>query len=766
MVVSTQAAQAEGAPAPSPAGDFATAWKEFGGVPTRLATQLKRLGINHPRDLLFHLPYRYQDRTHITRIANLQVGKEALVLGQIEQVHLNYAGRRSLSVRIADFALGSTDPTNRTTNLTATSASLTLRFFHFREAQHRAFRAAVSPYGLTSKGGWIKCYGEIRRARNGQLEIAHPEYRLYPERPQDIAEKTLTPVYPVTTGLGSATLSKLIQRALTTQLTDLPEFLPPDLREKFNLLPLAEALKFVHQPPPKTDTDTLLAGTHPTQQRLALEELLAHHLALARLREKHRTRTAPAFPAPPAVRDNWQHLKTQLGFTLTNAQQRVTREILQDLQTETPALRLLQGDVGSGKTVVAAAAALRAIDAGYQAALMAPTELLSEQHRKTFSAWFAKLNFSNKNEIGESAAAVEWLAGKMPAAARKRALARIQNGEARLIIGTHALFQQQVKFHKLGLLIIDEQHRFGVDQRLALRNKAESGEATPTTTPDAPHSPPPAPHQLIMSATPIPRSLAMIFYADLDVSRLDELPPTRRPVQTVVLPNTRRGEVAARVRAVCRAKPQGQAYWVCPLIDESENLQAQAATETYAALQKLFSDIRVALIHGRMKTDEKEEVMRRFHRGEVDLLVATTVIEVGVDVPRASLMVIENAERLGLAQLHQLRGRVGRGARQSTCVLMYQPPLGQNARTRLATLRNTNDGFKIAEQDLRQRGAGELLGTRQTGLQQMHIADLARDHALLPRIEPIARHLNAHHPQAARAIIQRWLSRRESYGEV
>ncbi|MGR3985394.1 MAG: ATP-dependent DNA helicase RecG, partial [Gammaproteobacteria bacterium] len=417
-------------------------------------------------------------------------------------------------------------------------------------------------------------------------------------------------------------------------------------------------------------------------------------------------------------------------------------EILADLRAETPAMRLLQGDVGSGKTVVAAAAALHAIDANCQAALMAPTELLSEQHRRTFTDWFAPLGFD-----------VEWLSGKMPAAARAKSLRRIADGEAKMVIGTHALFQQQVAFHKLGLMIVDEQHRFGVDQRMALRNKAAG-----------PGDGACAPHQLIMSATPIPRSLAMIFHADLDVSAIDELPPGRKPVQTVALPNSRREEVITRIRAVFRERRQ--AYWVCPLIDESDKLQAQAATETRELLAEQLPELRIELLHGRMKAAQKDEIMRRFHLGETDLLVATTVIEVGVDVPSACLMVVENAERLGLAQLHQLRGRVGRGAAQATCLLLYQPPLGKLAKERLGILRDTNDGFIIAEKDLKLRGPGELLGTRQTGQQHMKIADLARDRDLLPAIEPIARMLREQHPQAIAPIIERWMRAEEAYAEV
>ena len=670
--------------------------------------RLARIGIHHPRDLLFHLPLRYQDRTRLSPIGGLQTGQDAVVLGQVDDAEIHYARRRSLLVRMHDH-----------------SGSLTLRFFHFSATQQRGFQPQA----------WLSCYGEVRRGRTA-LEMVHPEYRLHRERPTSVTEAALTPIYPRTEGIGAAMMRKLVRQAMTSELDCLQECLPSPVRKKFGLMPLKEALQSVHNPPPDADTAALLAGTHPAQQRLALEELLAHHLTLSRLREKHKAHNAPPFDGD----GSWEKLKTRLGFDLTAAQQRVIREILADLKTPTPTMRLIQGDVGSGKTVVAAAASLCAIDAGYQVALMAPTELLSEQHRKTFCAWLEPLDIQ-----------VEWLTGKMPAAARAQSLQRIQSGDAKMIIGTHALFQQQVEFHRLGLMIIDEQHRFGVDQRLALRNKAASGGNDAVA------------HQLIMSATPIPRSLAMIFYADLDISSIDQLPPGRKPVQTVVLPNNRRGEVAERIRDSCHNHQQ--AYWVCPLIEESDKLQAQAAVVTHEALGKLLPEVSIELIHGRMKSAQKEEIMRRFHRGDIDLLVATTVIEVGVDVPTANLMIIENAERLGLAQLHQLRGRVGRGAEQAVCVLMYQPPLGKFAKQRLGILRDTNDGFVIANQDLEQRGPGELLGTRQTGLQQLKVANLSRDRALLPIIEQIAR-LLAQHPDAVHAIIERWISIRESYAEV
>ena len=767
-------------------GDAASALRQLGGIGAQTALKLARIGIVAPRDFLFHLPYKYQDRTRVTPIGALTAGDDALIVGGVESANVRHYGRRrSLVVRIAD-----------------NSAALTVRFFHFSAAQHRQF----------NRGAWMRCYGEAR-ANGGAMEMIHPEYRLYPQRPADdeIVERALTAVYPATEGVSANALRRWVGAALARELDassdNLRECLPEELRAKFGLMPLVEALGIVHTPPPDADTGALLAGLHPAQRRLALEELLAHHLALSRLRAALKSHNAPKFDAIDASQgDKWQRLRDSLGFALTDAQVRAVGEIRADLKTDSPMMRLLQGDVGSGKTVVAAAAALCAIDSGYQVALMAPTELLCEQHRRTFDKWFAPL-----------AIAVESLTGKMRSKPRAQTLARIESGAAQLIIGTHALFQQQVEFNNLGLLIIDEQHRFGVDQRLALRNKAgargddgadqssdhpsndnkvsdnktsdnkssdkkignkkhgASSSASNSASNDAKNSADNnatnnatknalIPHQLIMSATPIPRSLAMIFYADLDVSNIDQMPPGRKPVHTVALPNTRRDEIIARIRDIC-ADDQ-QAYWVCPLIEESDKLQAQAATEAFALLSAQLPQLHIALIHGRMKSADKEEVMRKFHDGEIDLLVATTVIEVGVDVPRASLMVIENAERLGLAQLHQLRGRVGRGAAQANCVLLYQPPLGATARERIGVLRETCDGFVIANKDLQQRGPGEVLGTRQTGIQQMKVADLARDRALLPVIESIAAELHANHPQAIDALIERWINVRQSYGEV
>ncbi len=662
------------------------------------------------------MPFRYQDRTRITPIGDLSNGDDCVVVGQIDASDVRYGRRRSLLVTISD-----------------DTGQLVLRFFHFSQSQQRAL----------VKGCWIQCFGETRRSGHS-FEMVHPEYRVFPTEPNPDVEKSLTPVYSTTEGIGPTLIRKLVNQALTRELPSIKELLPQEIQTGFHLMPLGEAIMSTHKPAPHSNTKSLLEGTHPAQQRLALEELLAHHLALSQLRHRREMDHAPAFAKHG---HSWGKLTQALGFSLTGAQHRVIQEIFADVSQSIPSLRLVQGDVGSGKTVVAAAAALLAIDNGHQVALMAPTELLAEQHRLTFTKWFEPLGIKT-----------QWLTGKLGAADRREAITNIASGEANFIIGTHALFQSDVIFRQLGLIIVDEQHRFGVDQRMALRNKTSSDVDIEENRAHF------VPHQLIMSATPIPRSLAMIFYADLDVSSIDELPPGRKSVTTIVLPNTRRSEVALRIRHICEGG--SQAYWVCPLIEESDKLQAQAATETVKELRQQLPSLRIELIHGRLKSKEKELIMSAFSRGDLDLLVATTVIEVGVDVPNATLMIIENAERLGLAQLHQLRGRVGRGADQASCVLMYQSPLGRVAKERLSIMRDTNDGFKIAQQDLEQRGPGELLGTRQTGLQQMQVADLSRDRPLLPKIERIAKTLIDQHPHLIDAIVDRWIKNRDQYANV
>ena len=676
-----------------------------------MVQKLERLGIQTPMDLLFHLPVRYQDRTRVNPIGSLRPGADAVVVGQIQGIDIRRGRRRSLLVQVTDG-----------------SGALLLRFFHFNPSQQAGFE----------NNTWIQCYGEVRRGA-GLLEMVHPEYRLCAtEAAAADTEATLTPIYPGTQGVTTTTMRRLVEQALQRELAALPPLLPEPLAREFNLMELAAALQMMHRPQPDCDIEALENGAHPCQQRLSLEELMAHHLSLSRLREQREQQRSPALPRLPGPTSSWQKLSRTLDFTLTPAQLRVIEEISADLSLAMPTLRLIQGDVGAGKTIVAAAAALQAIDNRYQAALMAPTELLVEQHRRTFLGWLQPLDIS-----------VAWLTGKLPAAQRRQTLQQIRDGQHQLIIGTHALFQKQVEFHRLGLVIVDEQHRFGVGQRLALRNKGADGQV---------------PHQIIMSATPIPRSMAMIFYADLDLSSIDQMPPGRLPVVTVALPNNRRSEVATRIRRHCLAG--NQVYWVCPLIEESEKLQAQAAVETCEVLRQMLPELCIELIHGRLAARQKDALMQRFHSGEVDLLVATTVIEVGVDVPRASLMVIENAERLGLGQLHQLRGRVGRGAQQAACVLLYQPPLSRLAKERLTVLRSTGDGFQIAEKDLQQRGPGEMLGTRQAGVQQMKIANLHRDAHLLPLVKQLAHRLHRDYPDHIPPLIQRWVSERENYAVV
>lgn len=678
------------------------------GVGATLVTKLNKMGIGSCQDLLFHLPFRYEDRTQITPLHQLQHGQSALVLATIAAVEMQYGRRRSLLVQLHDGG-----------------AEFYMRLFYFNAAQYQALQ----------EGQWLQCYGEARSGRHG-LEMIHPEYQIYQAKPAAITRDELTPVYPTTEGLGQIRIRKLVKQAFVQCAAAAEDYLPPAVRAELGLLKLNEALHIVHYPPAQADINSLLKGVHPAQNRLAMEELLAHHLALRALRDKRIQQAAPLLNPSGQL---WRRLKPALGFTLTKAQVRVIGEIAADLKLNSPSLRLVQGDVGSGKTVVAAAAALQAIEAGYQAAIMAPTELLAEQHRSNFINWCAPLGIK-----------VAWLTGRLKAAERRAALAQIKDGEAQLIVGTHALFQAAVTFKKLGLIVVDEQHRFGVEQRLALQQKSAAKNLTP--------------HQIIMSATPIPRSLSMVYYADMAVSNIDELPPGRLPVQTVVLPNTRRADVQQRVKAACE---QGrQAYWVCPLIEESDALQLQAANHTAAQLTLAFADLQVALVHGKMKSKQKDALMAAFRRGEIDLLVATTVIEVGVDVANASLMIIENAERLGLAQLHQLRGRIGRGTAQAVCVMMYQAPLGKSGKTRLNILRQTNDGFAIARHDLEQRGPGELMGTRQTGEQALKIANIVRDQDLLPLIETVADTLRAQNPEIIANIIQRWVKQKEQYAQV
>jgi ATP-dependent DNA helicase RecG len=679
------------------------------GVGAALSERLAALGVETIQDLLFLLPLRYEDRTRVVPLGELRAGQRAAVEGEVQLTEVAFRGRRQLLCRIADG-----------------SGSLTLRFFYFTAQQQN---------GL-ARGVRIRCFGEARRGPAG-LEIVHPEYRRVDAASAGGVEDHLTPIYPSTEGVTQGRLRLLVGMALDQATSDeLQEWLPPAIAADLHLPPLHEALAYVHHPPADAPVDLLMERRHPSQRRLAFEELLAHQLSLKQLRQRIQSNPGWALLPDDSLKAK---LLAGLPFDLTGAQRRALLEIERDLAFPKPMLRLVQGDVGCGKTLVAALAATRALQQGRQVALMAPTELLADQHLQNFQRWF--------NPLGVS---VALLAGRQAAKARKATLARIGGGHAAVVIGTHALFQEGVEFAGLALVIVDEQHRFGVHQRLALREKGDA---------DGRH-----PHQLIMTATPIPRTLAMTAYADLDVSVIDELPPGRTPVATVVLADKRRDEVVLRIRTACLAGRQ--AYWVCPLIDESDEMPYQAAEATAAALASALPELTVGLVHGRLPGPEKERLMRQFKQGEIQLLVATTVIEVGVDVPNATLMVIENAERMGLAQLHQLRGRVGRGTHASTCVLLYRAPLSRLARERLAVMRATNDGFEVARRDLELRGPGELLGTRQTGLAQMRVADLLRDADLLPRVHVAAESLLRDWPLHVAPLIRRWVGRALQYGQV
>ncbi len=695
------------------------------GVGAALAERLRRLGVEQIQDLLFVLPLRYEDRTRVVPLGSLAPGERAAVEGEVQLTEVAYRRRRQLLSRIADG-----------------SGFLTLRFFHFSAAQQNAL----------ARGTRLRCFGEVRRGPVG-LEMVHPEYRrvLNPSEP---LEEALTPVYPSTEGLAQGRLRALIEQALRE--LDLPtplahaangsppaasaaritDWIPHEVLATLQLPALGEALRYVHRPPRSASLDQLAGGRHPTQRRLAFEELLAHHSSLKLLKRSAQSDAAWPLDDPAGLAGR---LFESLPFELTHAQRHAYEEVQADLSRTCPMVRLLQGDVGCGKTVVAAAAAALAAGSGGQVALMAPTELLAEQHSRNFQDWFRPLGLP-----------VAQLSGSMPARARRSALATIDSGEIQIVVGTHALFQEGIRFNRLALVIVDEQHRFGVQQRLRLQQKALTAGRLP--------------HQLVMTATPIPRTLAMTAYADLDLSVIDELPPGRTPVRTVVVPAQRRQQVVQRILDACRSG--AQVYWVCPLIDESDELRHQAAEETAGALREALAELRVGLIHGRLPSAEKERTMAAFKGGKIHVLVATTVIEVGVDVPNATLMVIENAEALGLAQLHQLRGRVGRGSAASTCVLLYRGPLSPMARQRLKAIRATNDGFQIAQRDLELRGPGELLGTRQTGLAQLRVADLMRDADLLPRVQAAADLMLRSYAERIGPLAARWIGGGERYGRV
>lgn len=677
-------------------------------VGPKVAERLAKLGIRSVQDILFHVPVRYQDRSRLLPIAELRPGLEALVQGWIESADIAMGRRRSLKVWLVD----------------SSGERVLLRFFHFSSQQAAGLKAGIE----------LRCYGEVRQGPSS-LEMVHPEYRIH--HGEDATEPGLTPIYPSTEGLQQPTWRGLTEQALALMAELSPqELVPEGILAPQGLPSLVEALRYLHRPPLEASLDDLAERRHPAFLRLAFEEMVAHQVSLRRLRLAQRQITAPVLRGDEGLR---RQLRTALPFALTAAQERVIAEIAADLMRSQPMQRLLQGDVGAGKTVVAALAALQAIESDFQVALMAPTELLSEQHLRNLDTWLRPLGI-----------APLWLAGRHKGRERAERLEAIASGEARLVVGTHALFQDEVSFGRLGLVIVDEQHRFGVHQRMKLREKGgEDGGA---------------PHQLIMTATPIPRSLAMTVYADLDLSVIDALPPGRTPITTIAVPDSRREEVVERVMKACQ---QGrQAYWVCTLIEESEVLECQAAEETARQLGEGLPGLRVGLVHGRLKAAERDAVMADFASGGLDLLVATTVIEVGVDVPNASLMIIENPERLGLAQLHQLRGRVGRGSVESHCLLLYHAPLSEVARERLGIIRGTTSGFEIAEQDLAIRGAGEVLGTRQTGAIQFRVADPVRDQHLTSAAQRAADRILARHPDVVEPLIARWLGAREVYGQV
>lgn len=676
------------------------------GIGKKIHERLQHLGIAYVQDILFHLPLRYQDRTRVSPIRGLTPGDQVVIEGSIEAISHPKVGKTRLLCQL-------NDGTGR----------MALRFFYVNAVQRQHLQT-----GMT-----LRCFGEVRYGAKG-LELIHPEYRVMT---QDVLiEETLTPIYPTTEGL-----SQLFWRKMTDQALELlrkggvEDILPKAILDKCHFPSLKEALYFIHRPPPTASIDLLLAGKHTAQKRLVFEELLAHRLSLLNLKNSFQIQRSYALKPSESLAKKFSQT---LPFHLTAAQQKVVREISQDLTKPHPMLRLVQGDVGSGKTVVAAYAILQAIENGYQSAVLAPTELLAEQHFKTFQKWFEPLSIK-----------LVLLTGQLKAQPRREAVAGILNGSVQVVIGTHAIFQKEIDFFKLGLIIVDEQHRFGVQQRALLRQKGVREDFYP--------------HQLIMTATPIPRTLAMSVYADLDYSIIDELPPGRTPVTTIVISEARRQEVLDKIHQACTVGRQ--AYWVCTLIEESEVLQCQAAENTAVELKAFFPELKLGLIHGRLKAAEKETVMNAFKKGDIQLLVATTVIEVGVDVPNASLMVIGNAERLGLAQLHQLRGRVGRGATASHCILMYRA-LTKLAKERLAVMRETTDGFKIAQRDLELRGPGEVLGTRQTGEVTLRIADLIRDSDLLPVVQEAATILETEYKEKVNLLIKRWLGSKEKYGHV
>jgi ATP-dependent DNA helicase RecG len=671
--------------------------------------KLAKLGLHTDMDLVLHLPMRYEDETQVITIeeARLHGGDTSQVEGVVVKNEIAYKPRRQLLVHISD---GTGD--------------LQLRFMNFYGSQVKQL----------AEGTRIRARGELKHGFFG-AEMVHPAYKVVNEGAP--LPTSLTPVYPSGEGLSQPVLRKAIREAMTR--VDWSDTLPASLRAQLQLSDLEPAVKLLHYPPQQVDNHALADRSHPAWTRVKFDELLAQQLSLKRAQRARRLKGSPALTVIGSLSEQFQ---AGLPFKLTNAQQKVLNEIRADLRQPFPMQRLLQGDVGSGKTVVSALAAAQAIDSGYQAALMAPTEILAEQHFRKIAAWMEPLGVK-----------VAWLSGSLKKKDKQAAYDLIESGEARLVVGTHALLQEVVTFENLGLVIVDEQHRFGVGQRLVLRNKGNEGEV---------------PHQLMMSATPIPRTLAMTYYADLEVSVIDELPPGRSPIVTRTIDQNRRDEVIERVHAA--AQEGRQVYWVCPLIEESEALQLQTATDTHALLAEALPDLHIGLVHGRLKTAEKQEVMDAFIANEMQVLVATTVIEVGVDVPNASLMVIEHAERFGLSQLHQLRGRVGRGSAASVCLLLYQSPLGQIAKQRLMTMRETTDGFEIARRDLEIRGPGEFLGARQSGQAMLRFADLETDSWLVDQARDVAHDLlHANTPEKAATVeahLARWLGGREEFLKV
>lgn len=677
------------------------------GVGPKAAERLARLGIVSLEDLFFHLPFRYEDRTRIVPMGALRPEQHVVIEGEVRAADVVFGRRRSLLVRIGD-----------------NTGLVSLRFYHFSAAQKH----------YLEPGTRIRVYGEVRAGATG-LEFYHPEYETARGELPPL-EKSLTPVYPTTEGVTQRMLRGLVKQALDLLRTHPPrDLLPEELLNQQDLPSLQQALLKLHAPAPDDPVDLLLAGEHPAVRRLVMEEMVAHQLGMLHKRAGQKAQQAPVIGQP----GQRQALLDALPFNLTGAQQKVIAEIDADLEKPSPMLRLVQGDVGSGKTLVAACAALSAIASGYQVAVMAPTEILAEQHLRNLSGWLEPLGIS-----------VAWLVGSLTARQRRDTYGAIADGSAQVVVGTHALFQDAVTFHQLGLVVIDEQHRFGVHQRLALREKGRRGKEVP--------------HQLVLTATPIPRTLAMSLYGDLDTSVIDELPPGRQAIDTVVIGEQRRPDVVERIRNACKGGTQ--AYWVCTLIEESDALQAKAAEDTWRELQQALPELDVELVHGRMKPKEKAQHMARFADGEAAVLVATTVIEVGVDVPNATLMVIENAERLGLSQLHQLRGRVGRGSDKSFCVLMYSGKLSETAQRRLHVMRDTNDGFRIAEEDLRLRGPGEWLGTRQTGDLAFRIVDLMRDEAWMEPARDMAQVVLQRYPQQVEPLVRRWLNEGDAYADV